>query len=72
MNRETQASQRMTSPSDLLLPSEVAKMFRVSERTLSRWVSVGEFPQPLKVGNTRRWKRSDLDSLIQARSDHDV
>ena len=67
MKSEKQISQAMTSRSDLLLPSEVAKMFRISERTLSRWVAGKKFPSPFQVGGVRRWRRSDLELLIKTR-----
>lgn len=35
--------------------SEICKLLRISESTLTRWVERGEFPKPLVIGNVRRW-----------------
>jgi predicted DNA-binding transcriptional regulator AlpA len=47
----------------MLLIREVAKRYRVSPRTIHRWVSNDIFPKPIKVGPGRgllRWNESDL------------
>ncbi len=56
---------KTTSPSDLLLRSEVAKLFRVSERTVARWSASGKLPSPVRVGGVQRWRQSDIDRVIQ-------
>ena len=56
---------KTTSPSDLLLRSEVAKLFRVSERTVARWSASGKLPSPVRVGGVQRWRQSDIARVIQ-------
>lgn len=65
MDQQMEASQKTTSPSELLLRSEVARLFRVSERTVARWSASGKLPAPISVGGVRRWLRSDIERLIQ-------
>ena len=63
-------SARTTSRSDdLLLASEVADIFRVSVRTISRWGQSGYLPPPIRVGGIQRWRRSDIDRMLQEPSD---
>lgn len=39
----------------------VAERYDVSRPTIWRWVSVGRFPAPIKLGeNTTRWRLADL------------
>ncbi len=62
---KTEVSARTTSPSDLLLRSEVARLFRVSDRTIARWSASGKLPSPIRVGGVQRWLRTDIERLIQ-------
>ena len=59
----------VTGNRDLLKPVQVAKAIGIGKRTLSRWLSEGQFPGPdMKVG-TRilRWQRATVDGWIAAR-----
>ena len=62
-------SQETISHSELMSASEVCSMFSVSNRTLSRWLENGKFPLPVRVGGTRRWRRSELDLFIDSKGD---
>ena len=62
-------SQKTISHSELISASEVCSMFGVSNRTLSRWLENGKFPLPVRVGGTRRWRRSELDLFIDSKGD---
>jgi excisionase family DNA binding protein len=52
-----------SEPDDLLTIDEVAAMFKLDERTIRRHVASGEFPKPVRVGRTVRWRRCDLTRL---------
>ena len=48
---------------DMLTVGEIADYFRVSERTVYRWLSKGILPA-VRVGNVTRINRDDLDAFI--------
>jgi predicted DNA-binding transcriptional regulator AlpA len=61
---------RMTADPDphgpLLDMHQLAALFRVSRRTIWRWVKDGILPPPLAI--TRRirlWRRSDIEAIIE-------
>lgn len=43
---------------------EVAKMLRLSKRSVWRLRSAGVLPAPLRLGNSVRWLKSDIDAWI--------
>lgn len=53
---------------DLLLLSakELAKLLRVSTRTIWRRKSAGEIPPPIKLGGLIRWQYGQIKSWISA------
>ncbi len=61
-------SLKTTFHSDLLLASEVADLFRVSVRTVTRWGHGGKLPPPVKVGGVTRWRREDIERVLKGDS----
>lgn len=55
---------------ELLNKSEVAKFFRVSDRTLSRWQRDPNFPKAIRVtpSSRPRWVAAELNAYIDAKS----
>lgn len=55
---------------ELLNKSEVAKFFRVSDRTLSRWQRDPNFPKAIRVTSSSRprWVVAELHAYIDAKS----
>lgn len=53
----------------LLKVEEVAAMLGLSERTVWRLASSGEFPQPIKLGRSVRWARSTIEKFVEAKTD---
>jgi predicted DNA-binding transcriptional regulator AlpA len=54
------------SPDELLTKGEVAKMVKVTQRALDRWIAAGSFPGPdLVMGNTLRWWRSSVVAWVR-------
>ena len=56
----------MSDTERLLSGPEAAVVLRISERTLARLVRAGRLPEPLRVGNQRRWRHADLLAAIGA------
>ncbi len=51
---------------DLLLRDEVARMFGVSPKTVSRWAHAGRLPAVRTPGGHRRYRRADVEALVEA------
>ena len=49
----------------LIKAAEVAALVAISTRTLWRLVSVGRFPEPVRVGGSTRWRLADVERWIQ-------
>ena len=47
---------------------EVTKRLGVSLSTLRNWIRAGEFPAPLRLGRSRRWRASDVDRWFEAQA----
>jgi len=48
----------------LLRADEVAHLVSISTRTLWRLVSSGQFPSPIYIGGSTRWRLSDIKSWV--------
>lgn len=51
---------------DLLTPGEVARMFGVDPKTVTRWASAGKLHALRTLGGHRRYRASEVRSLLQA------
>lgn len=51
-------------PDALLTPSEVAKLFRVDPKTVTRWAKAGLLPSIRTLGGHRRYRKSVIDALL--------
>jgi len=55
----------MNSEQELLLtPAEVASLFRVDPKTVSRWAKSGKLTSIRTLGGHRRYKESEVKALI--------
>ena len=50
--------------SDLLTPSEVAAIFRVSPKTVTRWAQAGKLSSTRTLGGHRRYRASEVLELL--------
>lgn len=48
----------------LLTPSEVAAMFRVDPKTVTRWANSGKLPSIKTLGGHRRYRESEVRKLL--------
>jgi excisionase family DNA binding protein len=48
----------------LLELRDLARLLKVSTRTVTRLVARGELPPPLRLGRLRRWRPADLRPLL--------
>jgi excisionase family DNA binding protein len=48
----------------LLTPSEVANLFRVDPKTVTRWAKAGKLTSIRTLGGHRRYKESEVKALL--------
>lgn len=51
---------------DLLTPREVAVMFRVDPKTVTRWSAAGRLASIRTPGGHRRYHRAEIEALLKA------
>ena len=49
----------------LLTPAEVASMFRVDPKTVTRWAKAGKLSAIRTLGGHRRYRESEVRALLQ-------
>lgn len=54
-----------SQPEVLLTPSEVAKLFRVDPKTVTRWAKAGKLTAIRTLGGHRRYRQSEVLALIK-------
>jgi excisionase family DNA binding protein len=50
----------------LLTPGEVASLFRVDPKTVTRWAISGKLPSVKTPGGHRRYRQTDVTALLTA------
>ena len=49
----------------LLTPAEVAAMFRVDPKTVTRWAKAGKLSSIRTLGGHRRYREAEIKGLLQ-------
>jgi excisionase family DNA binding protein len=52
----------------LLTPSEVAALFRVDPKTVTRWAKAGKLTSIRTLGGHRRYRATEVHALLEAQS----
>jgi excisionase family DNA binding protein len=52
---------------ELLTPSEVAKLFRVDPKTVTRWAKSGKLSSIRTLGGHRRYRAAEVRALLEGR-----
>jgi excisionase family DNA binding protein len=52
-------------PEQLLTPAEVAAMFRVNPKTVTRWARAGKISAIRTLGGHRRFRASEIRSFLE-------
>lgn len=50
---------------NLLTPAEVAALFRVDPKTVTRWAKAGKISSIRTLGGHRRFRKEEIMSLLQ-------
>ena len=58
------SNNRSSQPEILLTPAEVAKLFRVDPKTVTRWAKAGKLTAIRTLGGHRRYRKSEVESLL--------
>ena len=58
----------MATSDSLMTPSEVARIFRVDAKTVTRWAQEGKLPFIRTLGGHRRYPRDDIMRLLDSRA----
>ena len=64
MTKVEMSINRSSEPEVLLTPAEVAKLFRVDPKTVTRWAKAGKLTAIRTLGGHRRYRRSEVESLL--------
>ena len=57
---------RLTDAEVLLTPAEVAALFRVDPKTVTRWAQAGKLTSIRTLGGHRRYSESEVRDLLKA------
>ena len=57
---------RIAAQERLLTPAEVASLFRVDPKTVTRWAKAGKLTSIRTLGGHRRYKESEVNQLLKA------
>ena len=62
------AVETRSTEEELLTPSEVAKLFRVDPKTVTRWAKSGKLSSIRTLGGHRRYRASEVRSLLDGQT----
>ena len=57
---------RGMEPENLLTPAEVAAIFRVDPKTVTRWAKAGKLTAIRTLGGHRRYRQSEVQALLRS------
>ena len=60
-----QSSFSVSVQEKLLTPSEVASLFRVDPKTVTRWAKAGKLTSIKTLGGHRRYRESEVKALLK-------
>jgi excisionase family DNA binding protein len=59
-----------SEPEALLTPSEVASLFRVDPKTVTRWAKAGKLTSIRTLGGHRRYREAEVRDLLNGNTHH--
>jgi excisionase family DNA binding protein len=63
-SKEKPMTRRAVEGEALLTPAEVAALFRVDPKTVTRWAKAGKLTSLRTLGGHRRYRESEIRSLL--------
>lgn len=61
----SQSNLSITAQEKLLTPAEVATLFRVDPKTVTRWAKAGKLTSIRTLGGHRRYKESEVKVMLK-------
>ena len=61
----SQSNLSVSTKEKLLTPSEVATLFRVDPKTVTRWAKAGKLTSIKTLGGHRRYRESEVKALLK-------
>ena len=61
----------LDAPEALLTPSEVAQLFRVNPKTVTRWARAGKISAIRTLGGHRRFRASEIRRFLEQVEEHE-
>ena len=61
----SQSNLSITAQEKLLTPAEVATLFRVDPKTVTRWAQAGKLTSIRTLGGHRRYKESEVKAMLK-------
>jgi excisionase family DNA binding protein len=65
MSQSNLAHLSVSGQENLLTPAEVAALFRVDPKTVTRWAKAGKLTSIRTLGGHRRYKESEVKALLK-------
>ena len=62
----SQSNFSVSAQEKLLTPSEVATLFRVDPKTVTRWAKAGKLTSIKTLGGHRRYRESEVKALLKS------
>ena len=62
----SQSNLSVSAQEKLLTPSEVAILFRVDPKTVTRWAKAGKLTSIKTLGGHRRYRESEVKALLKS------
>ena len=56
-------------PVELMTPAEVAELFRVDPKTVTRWGKAGYLPSVRTLGGHRRYPAAQIEAILTGQQD---
>ena len=66
MSQSNLSQLSMSGQENLLTPAEVAALFRVDPKTVTRWAKAGKITSIRTLGGHRRYKESEVKALLKS------
>jgi excisionase family DNA binding protein len=66
MSQSNYAPLSASNQEKLLTPAEVASLFRVHPKTVTRWAKAGKLTSIRTLGGHRRYKESEVKALLKS------
>ncbi len=66
MSQSNYAPLSASNQEKLLTPAEVASLFRVDPKTVTRWAKAGKLTSIRTLGGHRRYKESEVKAILKS------